>query len=57
MKFTVAVLALAGTMVVGAFGALGTAQGKSQWEGVFTAEQAKRGEGLVRAILRQLPRP
>jgi S-disulfanyl-L-cysteine oxidoreductase SoxD len=44
MKFTVAVLALAGTMMVGA---LGSAQAsKSQWEGVFTAEQAKRGEGL-----------
>jgi S-disulfanyl-L-cysteine oxidoreductase SoxD len=44
MKFTVAVLALAGTMM---FGALGSAQAsKSQWEGVFTAEQAKRGEGL-----------
>ena len=44
MKFTVAVLALAGTMLVGA---IGSAQApKSQWEGVFTAEQAKRGEGL-----------
>ena len=49
MKFTVAILALAGTMVFGALGARGTvaAQGaKSQWDGVYTEEQAKRGEGL-----------
>lgn len=49
MKFTVAVLTLVGTMVFGALGARGTvaAQGaKSQWDGVYTAEQAKRGEGL-----------
>jgi mono/diheme cytochrome c family protein len=49
MKFTVATLALAGTMAFGAFGALGTvaAQGdKTQWDGVYTEEQAKRGEGL-----------
>lgn len=49
MKFTVAVLALVGTMVFSALGARGTvsAQGaKSQWDGVYTAEQAKRGEAL-----------
>ncbi len=49
MKFTVAVLSLAGITAFGAFGARGTlaaAQEKSQWEGVFTEEQAKRGEPL-----------
>ena len=49
MKFTVAVLALVGAMGFGVFGARGTvsAQGsKSQWDGVYTEEQAKRGEGL-----------
>jgi mono/diheme cytochrome c family protein len=48
MKLTVAMLALAGTMVLGALGTRGTvaAQGKSQWDGVYTEEQAKRGEGL-----------
>ncbi len=47
MKFTVAALALVGTMVFGAYGARGTlaAQApKSQWDGIYTAEQAKRGE-------------
>ncbi len=47
MKFTVAALALAGTMAFGAFGASGTiaAQApKSQWDGIYTADQAKRGE-------------
>lgn len=49
MKFTVAILALAGTMAFGALSARGTvaAQGaKSQWEGVYTEAQAKRGEPL-----------
>ena len=48
MKFTVAILTLAGTLVYGALGARGTvaAQGKSQWDGVYTEAQAKRGEGL-----------
>jgi S-disulfanyl-L-cysteine oxidoreductase SoxD len=49
MKFTVATLALAGTMAFGALGARGTvaAQGaKTQWDGVYTEAQAKRGEGL-----------
>ncbi len=47
MKFTVAALALVGTMAFGAYGARGTlaAQApKSQWDGIYTAEQAKRGE-------------
>lgn len=49
MKLTaVAILALAGTMAYSAFGVRGTvaAQGKSQWDGVYTEAQAKRGEGL-----------
>lgn len=49
MKFTVAILALAGTMAFSALGARGTvaAQGaKTQWDGVYTEAQAKRGEGL-----------
>jgi len=48
MKFTVAILALAGTIAVGALTATTTvsAQGKSQWDGVYTEAQAKRGEAL-----------
>src|SRR6185436_10556564 len=49
MKFTVAVLTLAGMTAYGAFSARGSvaaAQEKSQWEGVYTEEQAKRGEPL-----------
>ena len=48
MKFNVAILALAGTLAFGALGARGTvaAQGKSQWDGVYTEAQAKRGEPL-----------
>jgi S-disulfanyl-L-cysteine oxidoreductase SoxD len=50
MKFTVATLALAGTMAFGALGARGTvaAQGgaKSQWDGVYTEAQSTRGEAL-----------
>jgi S-disulfanyl-L-cysteine oxidoreductase SoxD len=48
MKFTVAILALAGTMVIGALTAGNTvaAQGKTQWDGIYTEAQATRGEGL-----------
>jgi mono/diheme cytochrome c family protein len=49
MKFTVAALTLAGITAFGAFSARGTvraAQDKTQWEGVYTEEQAKRGEPL-----------
>ena len=49
MKFTVAAVALLGMTAFGAFGARGTiaaAQAKSQWDGVYTADQAKRGEAL-----------
>ena len=50
MKFTVAILALAGTMAFGALGARSTVAaqggGKSQWDGVYTEAQAQRGEPL-----------
>jgi mono/diheme cytochrome c family protein len=49
MKFTVAALALVGLTAFGAFSARGTLvaqQAKSQWDGVYTEDQAKRGEGL-----------
>src|SRR5438876_12424404 len=49
MKFTAAVLTMIGMMAIGAFGARGTVaaqQAKSQWDGVYTEEQAKRGERL-----------
>lgn len=49
MKFTVASLALAGTLALGAVASSGTVAAqapKSQWDGVYTAEQAKRGEAL-----------
>lgn len=49
MRFTVAILALAGMMVFGALG-MGTTltaeDVKSQWDGIYTAEQAKQGEAL-----------
>ena len=51
MKFTVAILALAGTMAYGALGARSTVAaqgGKSQWDGVYTEDQAKRGEPIYR---------
>jgi mono/diheme cytochrome c family protein len=45
MKFTVAALAMSGLMVVGMFSGRGTlnAQGKTQWDGVYTKDQAARG--------------
>jgi mono/diheme cytochrome c family protein len=49
MKFTVAVAALFGIIAFGAAGTRGTVsaqQPKTQWDGVYTADQAKRGEGL-----------
>jgi mono/diheme cytochrome c family protein len=49
MKFTVAVLSMTGMMAFGVFTARGTVaaqQAKSQWDGVYTEEQAKRGEGF-----------
>jgi mono/diheme cytochrome c family protein len=49
MKITVAVMALAGITVFGAFNAVTTvsAQGaQTQWAGVYTEDQAKAGEPL-----------
>ena len=49
MKFTVAALAVVGMTALGAVTGRGTVsaqQAKSQWDGVYTQEQAKRGEGL-----------
>src|ERR1700754_5141665 len=47
MKLTVAAIALLGVATFGAYGAgsaVSALQAKSQWDGVFTQEQAKRGE-------------
>ena len=49
MRFTVAILTMSGMMAFGALSARGTVaaqQPKSQWDGVYTEDQAKRGEGL-----------
>lgn len=49
MKFTVAILVLAGTLAINALSERGTvaAQGaNSQWNGVYTEDQSKRGEAL-----------
>ena len=43
MKLTFAVVALVGIAMAGAFRAV-SAQEKTQWDGIYTAEQAKRGE-------------
>ena len=45
MKFKLAVVVLVGIAVGGAFRAV-SAQEKTQWDGIFTAEQAKRGEAV-----------
>lgn len=49
MRFNIAIVTLCGMAAIGAIG-LGTtraqAQQKTQWDGVFTEEQAKRGEPL-----------
>jgi S-disulfanyl-L-cysteine oxidoreductase SoxD len=47
MKNTVAVLIVAGFVVSAAYAVVG-AQAKSVNDGVYTAEQAKRGEGLYK---------
>ena len=49
MKFTVAALTLVGVTVLAAVTGRGTVsaqQTKSQWDGVYTQDQAKRGEGF-----------
>jgi len=43
MKLKLAVVAIVGIALAGAFRAV-SAQEKTQWDGIFTAEQAKRGE-------------
>src|SRR5688572_20716713 len=45
MKAKLAIGVLVGSIVTGALGTV-AAQDKSQWDGVFTEEQAKRGEPL-----------
>jgi mono/diheme cytochrome c family protein len=47
MRFTVAVLTLTGVMAVGVFQSSGTVAAQaaaSQWDGIYTDAQAKRGE-------------
>lgn len=51
MKVKIAIVAMFGLALLGAFRAVGAngtvfAQQKSQWDGVYTEEQAKRGEPL-----------
>ena len=43
MRFKLVVVALIGIAVAGAFRAV-SAQEKTQWDGIYTAEQAKRGD-------------
>jgi mono/diheme cytochrome c family protein len=49
MKLTISAFALVGMTALGAFagrGTLAAQDAKSQWDGVYTQEQAKRGEPL-----------
>ncbi len=46
MKFTVAILALAGITAFGALGSVAAQGAASQWDGIYTEDQAKRGEPL-----------
>ena len=46
MKAKLAISVLMGAMTFGAVGSMLSAQEKSQWDGVFSEEQAKRGESL-----------
>lgn len=45
MKFKFVWVVLAGIAVAGAFGAV-SAQEKTQWDGIYTVEQAQRGDQL-----------
>ena len=45
MRFTVTVAAVAGLAALGTMAGL-SAQGKTQWDGVYSPEQATRGEAL-----------
>lgn len=51
MKVKIAIVTMFGLAALGAFGAVGAnvalkAQAKTQWDGVYTEDQAKRGEPL-----------
>src|SRR5262245_66350605 len=49
MRFTFVALIMTGAIALGAFSTHGTVSAqasKSQWDGVYTEDQAKRGEGL-----------
>ena len=46
MKRTLATIAILGVAAMAAFGSLSAQEGKTQWDGVYTPEQAKRGETL-----------
>jgi len=51
MKVKIAIVTMFGLAALGAFGAVGAtvtlqAQQKTQWDGVYTEDQAKRGEPL-----------
>jgi mono/diheme cytochrome c family protein len=51
MKVKIAIVAMVGLVAAGAFRGIGanntlSAQQKTQWDGVYTEEQAKRGEPL-----------
>ena len=53
MKFKLAVVALVGIALAGAFRAV-SAQEKTQWDGIYTAEQAKRGETVYQRFVRAM---
>jgi mono/diheme cytochrome c family protein len=46
MKRKLAMMAVLGVAAAAAFGSVSAQQSKSQWDGVYSAEQAKRGETL-----------
>src|SRR5918996_2476989 len=46
MKRKLAMVAILGVAVAAAFGSVSAQQSKSQWDGVYSEEQAKRGEPL-----------
>jgi S-disulfanyl-L-cysteine oxidoreductase SoxD len=46
MKRKLAMMAVLGVAAAAAFGSVSAQQSKSQWDGVYSAEQAKRGEVL-----------
>jgi len=48
MKKSIAILTVSGFMMSGLYASVGAQAGKSVKEGVYTAEQAKRGEALYK---------